>query len=278
MGCTIYTENHRLRNGVEARKFGWDAAADSDAYREFLQAFLPALTEFLKEHWAPENVYFHISDEPNEGCLETYAIAKELAQPLLKEFNIIDALSNYSFYEKGVVTKPVVASNHIQAFIDNRVPNLWVYYCCSQNKEVSNRFMAMPSSRNRIIATQLFKYDIEGFLHWGFNFYNSQYSIEAIDPYEITDAGKAFPSGDPFLVYPGKDGEALPSIRSRVFYQALQDLRAFQWLSELKGKQHVLELIETQETITFTSYPKGSNYIFTTRAAVNKSIEEALSL
>src|SRR5690606_12091277 len=141
---------------------------------------------------------------------------------------------------------PVVASNHIQPFIDHQVPGLWTYYCCSQNVDVSNRFMAMPSARNRVIATQLFKYDIEGFLHWGYNFYNSQFSKEPIDPYKITDAKKGFPSGDPFLVYPGKKGEAYPSIRLKVFYQALQDLRAFQWLAELEGKEEVLSKIEHQ--------------------------------
>ena len=137
--------------------------------------------------------------------------------------------------------------------------------------------MSMPSARNRIIATQLFKFEIEGFLHWGYNFYNSQYSIEPIDPHIITDAKKGFPSGDSFLVYPGENGEALPSIRLRVFYQALQDLRAFQWLQELKGKQAVLDIIDKEEAITFKKYPKDSEYIFRMREEVNKAIEKALS-
>ncbi|MEK3888617.1 DUF4091 domain-containing protein [Bacillus sp. FSL K6-3431] len=266
-----------MEDGKLIRKFGWDVHADSEDYRVFLHAFLPSLTTFLKENWEQENVYFHISDEPYEDYTETYSKAKEMAEPYLKGFTIIDALSNYSFYEKGIVTKPIVASDHIQPFIDHNVPNLWTYYCCSQNKDVSNRFMAMPSYRNRIIATQLFKYDIEGFLHWGYNFYNSQYSIEPIDPYLVTDAKKGFPSGDPFLVYPGENGEAIPSIRLRVFYQALQDLRAFQWLEELKGKQYVMDIIEKNEKITFTEYPKEGAYIFNIREEINTAIEEALS-
>lgn len=264
-------------NGELIKKFGWHVSATSDEYKEFLAAFLPALTNFLKENWEQENVYFHISDEPNESMMETYTKAKEVAIPYLEGFKVIDALSDYTFYEKGIVEKPIVANDAIDTFIEKGVKNLWTYYCCAQNVDVSNRFMAMPSARNRIIATQLFKYDIEGFLHWGFNFYNSQYSIEKINPYEVTAAKGAFPSGDPFLVYPGENGEALPSIRLRVFYQALQDLRAFQWLAELKGKDYVMQIIEENSEITFKKYPKESDYIFETREKVNQAIAQALA-
>lgn len=264
-------------NGALTKKFGWHVKADSEEYREFLHAFLPELTAFLKENWQQDKVYFHISDEPGEAHLPMYAKAKEIVAPYLKDFHVIDALSNYQFYEQGVVAKPVVASNHIEPFIEHQVPGLWTYYCCSQNVDVSNRFMAMPSARNRIIATQLFKYDIEGFLQWGYNFYNSQFSKKAINPYEVTDAGKGFPSGDAFLVYPGENGEAYPSIRLRVFYQALQDLRAFKWLAELEGKEEVLRKIEKQGEISFKKYPQESSYLFDLREEVNQAIGKALT-
>lgn len=73
----------------------------------------------------------------------------------------------------------------------------------------------MPSARNRIMGVLMYLYRIEGFLHWGYNFYNSMFSIEHIDPFFDTHAGFAFPSGDPFLVYPGADGEPWSSIPGR---------------------------------------------------------------
>ena len=45
----------------------------------------------------------------------------------------------------------------------------------------SNRFIAMPSYRTRSIGMQMFGYGIKGFLHWGYNFYNTQYSREQIN-------------------------------------------------------------------------------------------------
>lgn len=136
--------------------------------------------------------------------------------------------------------------------------------------------MAMPSARTRIIGTQLFKYDIEGFLHWGYNFYNSQLSKQKINPFEITDAINAFPSGDAFLVYPGENGTPLASIRLRVFAQALQDMRAFQWLAELKGKQYVIDLMEKEQSITFSEYPIEADYLLDLREVVNEEIAKVL--
>ena len=91
-------------------------------------------------------------------------------------WQVVDALSEYSFYEKGIVQHPIVSSNHISFFLKNKVPQPWVYYCCGQSVTVPNRFFAMPSWRNRIMGVLMYLHGIKGFLHWGFNFYNSQYS------------------------------------------------------------------------------------------------------
>ena len=74
----------------------------------------------------------------------------------------------------------------MDTFLDHGVEHLWTYYCCGQGEDVSNRFMAMPSARNRIRGAQLFKYHIEGFLQWGYNFWYSMLSKRPIDPYAET--------------------------------------------------------------------------------------------
>lgn len=177
------------------RIFGWDVSATSDEYREFMAALMPELTAILKEHWGKENVYFHVSDEPHIQHLENYKAAKGVIEKYLDGFEIIGALSDYDFYTTGAVKKPIPASDEITPFLENNVEHLWTYYCCSQGEDVANRFMAMPSQRCRVIAPQLFKFKIEGFLQWGFNFWFSQYSKKQINPYYTTDACLGFPSG-----------------------------------------------------------------------------------
>ena len=261
--------------GKKKQLFGWFTEATGAEYTAFLHQFIPALKTKLKELGVLDKTWFHISDEPNVNQKESYQAAKRVVEPLLEGCNIVDALSSFEFYKEGIVDNPVVAIDHIQPFIDAGVKQLWAYYCTSQCLDVSNRFMSMPSYRNRIIGVQLYLYDIKGFLHWGFNFYNNQFSLKAINPYQVTDAGEAFPSGDAFLVYPAPEGTVYESIRGVVFQEALYDLRALQLLEELVGREEVITLIheDVAETITFSSYPHSSEYLFSLRQKVNKRIE-----
>ncbi|MBJ9987767.1 MULTISPECIES: DUF4091 domain-containing protein [Paenibacillus] len=266
-------------DGNPQKIFGWETDATGEAYRLFLEQFVPALTEWIHANDLSERSYFHISDEPGADHLESYGYASKLLGGLLQGFPIIDALSDYDFFENGLVKTPIPASNHIEPFLEHNVQPLWTYYCCSQYKEVANRFMCFPSARNRILGYQLYKFDAAGFLHWGYNFYYSQYSKSEIDPYETTDAGKAFPSGDPFIVYPGPGGVPVESIRLEVMNEALQDLRALQLLESKIGRENVLKALEEDlpEPITFSRYPREEEWLIAKREWVNRKIKEALA-
>ncbi len=120
----------------------------------------------------------------------------------------------------------------------------------------------------------MYRFQLDGFLHWGYNFYNSQYSLCPIDPYQTTDAGGAFPSGDPFLVYPGADGRPEESMRLMLMDQAMSDLCAFTALEQLAGREAALACIEGAPT--FEQYPQEEEYLLRVRENVNRKIEEAL--
>ena len=194
-----------------------------------------------------------------------------LVRPLLAGCKTLDALSDYEFYRTGCVERPVVASDHLEPFLAHGVKGLWTYYCIVQNREVANRFIAMPSARSRILGVQLYLYDIEGFLQWGYNFYNTQHSTALVDPYSCTDGGDAFPAGDPYLVYPGRDGMPEESIRLMTTCEALFDLRALRLLEALRGRAFVDALLHEglAYRITFTQYPRGEAWLLDMRRRVN---------
>lgn len=262
------------RGGALVRAFGWDTPATGERYQRFLAAFLPALKDRLKARGWLDRTYFHISDEPAPAVMEAYRAARNAALPLLDGCKVIDALGSFALYLEGLAPKPVVATNHIEPFIEARVPGLWAYYCCGQGRDVGNRFIAMPSYRNRILGVQLYLFDIEGFLQWGYNFYNSQLSIKRVDPFADTDADEAFPSGDAFSVYPGADGAPIASIRLVVFREALDDLRALRLLESLRGREYVSALIrrEAGMDITFSRYPRESDFLYRLRRSVNAAL------
>lgn len=260
-------------NGSQKRIFGWETSADSIEYAEFLSAFIPQLIKVIRSLGIEKSTFFHISDEPNEDQIGSYSRSKSTVAPLLKDFPIIDALSDYSFYESGIINNPIPCTNDIESFIEKGFPHPWTYYCCGQGGKLSNRFFGMPLSTTRIIGFQLFKYGIEGFLQWGFNFYNSQYSLRSIDPFAVTDADSAFPSGDSFTVYPGKSG-AIESVRSEVFFQALQDMRALTLLCDRIGKKRTIAAVEADfGIITFFDYPRGTEKMLNLRKSVNNYLD-----
>ncbi len=261
-------------DGELVRIFGWETDATGKEYSDFLHQFIPELKNVLASEGVLDHTYFHISDEPGDSQKDTYEAAKEVVKDLLQGCRVIDALSSYDLYKEGVVENPIPCNDHIQPFLDAGVPNLWTYYCCVQTVDVSNRFFSMPSARNRILGIQLYLYNIKGFLQWGYNFYNTRFSIAAIDPYRVTDAGGAFPSGDAFIVYPAEDGTAYESIRLMVLSEALYDLRALRLLEALTDRTYAESLIyeEYSEKITFKQYPKNPEYLFKLREKVNQEI------
>lgn len=256
--------------------FGWETKAAGKEYSAFLHTFLPKLIKVIDELGIEKVTYFHVSDEPNGEQIDSYKKAKNVIAALLHEFPIIDALSEYDFYKKGIIKQPVPSTTSVEEFIEKGFDNRWTYYCCGQGGDLSNRFFSMPLSATRIIGTQFYFHDIKGFLQWGFNFYNSAHSLRHISPYEVTDADCAFPSGDAFTVYPYDEG-AIMSVRGEVFYDALQDMRALQLLETLIGKGKVLaEINDRFGEIKFRSYPRGTAAMLEIREVINDLIAKNL--
>lgn len=263
-------------DGTYRQIFGWNHLSLCDEYKAFLTAFLPQLTAYLRQMQLGDVTYFHISDEPHGDHLPHYLELKDFVEPLLAGFPIMDAMSDYSYYEQGVSDCPVVATTAVDPFLNGKRPeDFWVYYCCGQGiNGLSNRFFAMPGYRTRMLGLQCYQFEVKGFLQWGLNFYNSRYSIRHINPYITTDGDCAFPSGDAFIIYPGDNKEPVESQRLVIFHEALQDLAALQLLERLSDRQHVLDLMAEDQTepITFTTYPTGEQYLLQLRLRVNQEI------
>ena len=265
-------------DGEYKKIFGWETEAAGEEYSSFLRAFLKAFLAHMKKRGDDKRCFFHISDEPNVKHLESYKAAKAVVEDLLADYPIMDALSSYDFWKLGLLKTPIPSSNHIAPFLEAKVPDLWTYYCTSQCQKVSNRFVQMTSWRNRSIGFQMYKYNIVGFLHWGFNFYFNWHSGDLINPYIQQDGDGWIQPGDAFLVYPGTKGEALESIRLMVFYEALQDMKAMKLCEKLYGKETVVNLIDNTigTDVTFDTCAKSADQILLLREKINKLIKDKI--
>ena len=263
-------------NGKEKKIFGWETKASGKAYKDFLNAFAKEFTKEVIALGIKDRCWLHVSDEPNEKQISSYKKAAKILREAFPDFNNLDALSEIEFYKKGLIKTPVCCVDTADVF-RKHVDRFWTYYCCCQVDKFSpNRMFSQPSLRNRVLGVLLYKYDAEGFLHWGHNFWYSQYSKYEVDPYKVTDAGNAFPSGDSFVVYPGKNGEPLNSLRHEVFYNGFQDLRALRLLEKLTSREDVIKLIEEDLDIplNFNCYPTTQEWLLNLREKVNNAIKE----
>ena len=250
-------------NGRKKQIFGWDTDAQSPEYVAFLRMFIRDLLDHLRSRGLDRRCFFHISDEPNMAVFDSYVAAKNSVIDLFEGYPVIDALSDYEFYEQGQIAMPIPAVTNAEPFLKNDLPMRWTYYCCAQYKDVSNRFLAMPGQRTEILGVQLYKYRIDGFLQWGFNFYNSASSWHVINPFTDLSGDNWVPAGDTFAVYPAPDGTAWKSLHGMLFSEALEDLRLLQTCEAKLGRDRVMELVmqDVPEEITFTSYPKDAAYL-----------------
>ena len=266
-------------NGEYKQLFGWETDAHGEEYKKFIQSFLKAFLKHMKARGDDERCYFHISDEPNEIQLPDYKKSKRIVQNILKNYTIMDALSSYDFYKKGVVKTPIPANNHIEPFIKAGVENLWTYYCCGQIDDVSNRLIAMPSWRNRSIGMQMFKFNIVGFLQWGYNFYNNCLSVDPINPYIDLSGEKWVSAGDPFSVYPAQNGEALESLRILVFQEGITDMRAMTLCASLYSHEEVVRAIEATlgQGLRFDVCAYSSSEMLAVREKINQMIKAKTS-
>jgi hypothetical protein len=173
---------------------------------------------------------------------------------------------------------PIPANNRIKPFLEQNIPGLWTYYCCSQAAKVSNRFIAMPACRNRSIGYQMYKYDVKGFLQWGYNFYYNQHSLNLINPYVQGDGDLWIEPGDAFSVYPDMDGTALESTRIIVFNEALQDIKAMKLCEKYYGKEKVVKIIDELIgcDVTFHDSAKSASEMLEIRERINQLIKKAI--
>lgn len=264
-------------NGITKRLFGWDTPATKGEYPVFLQSYLPALTEKLREWGVDKRCCFHVSDEPSADQLDRYLAAKELVAPLLKGYSIMDALSDLALVEACQVSPPIACVHHLDSFLAAGISPLWGYTCCVPATGYTNRFQFMPLSRVRCMGMQWWKYDLRGFLHWGYNFYNTAHSVSPINPFLDCESGGIFPAGDPFLVYPGQDGRPLESLRLLALHYAMQDARALCLLSALIGREKTVAILDENAPLTLTAFPADGPALLSLRGRINTAIAAALN-
>jgi hypothetical protein len=253
----------RNANGRIARRFGWETDALSDDYKNFLDQLLTALNANLRENGWEEISFFHISDEPHEDQAEQYFSCKAFIKARIGKSRLLDACSDLLYAGKDETEYSVCVLHCLDKYIQANVRPLCTYNCCGPHSGYySNRFLSMPLARMGVLGLQLYRYDIDLFLHWGFNFYNSVHSRRFINPYNNTDSDGAFTAGDAFIVYPNyAEFGANPSLRLYAMGEAFRLSRMLYLYESKAGRDAALAFLDEEGVTGLNVYPKDAGWL-----------------
>ena len=276
-GATAAINIYGEKDGKSCRLFGRDVSSVDPRYTKFLNCYLKEFLKLADRLGVREDLLFHISDEPGEKSIPTYAPALASVADVLKNERIGDALSAYAIYEQGYVKLPIVDIEKAEDFL-GRCDNMMLYYTGGEpHPGMTNRRISSSPQRTRILGLHMYYYGAKGFLHWGYNFYYGEMSQGWFNPTYEPGYYKNIP-GITYLVYPGRDGAPMPSLREERMRDAMNDLRALRLLESYVGRERVLEICTEvlSKKIDFVCIPESGEEMMALRERINTEIEKAV--
>ncbi len=213
--------------------------------RSYLSRFLPALEKHLEGKGWLERYRQRIFDEPRDEDAGEFRFLSSMVReisPGLKQMEPIlsidlgDALDVWipplEHFEGGI------GFDRYQNFfkhLKEKGKEVWYYACFSPRGSYPNRFLDFPLIKQRVVHWINFKYDLSGFLHWGYNGssriwgrlywnYNNEFCCGT--------QKECCAPGDAYLVYPG-DKKPMSCLRYEIHRRSIED---YELLTSLKDK------------------------------------------
>jgi hypothetical protein len=161
----------------------------------------------------PEGVVYlqHVTDEPTDKNAASYKALVERVRKVMPGVCIFEATMSRELVGAVDAWCPQVQKyQQNRDFFEARKEagdTVWVYTCLVPGGPWLNRLLDQERLRPVYMGWALARYDLAGFLHWGFNHYRKD-----VDPFETSvvphgDGPPNFlPAGDSHVAYPGKDG------------------------------------------------------------------------
>jgi len=203
-------------------------------YAQFFKALVPHLE---KKGWLTD-YYQHIADEPINENKQSYIDIASYVRSIVPNIKIADACHSKDLAETIDLWVPQLdLLNKDFAFYQERKKagdEVWFYTCLWPRGNYANRFIDLPLIKTRLLHWINYKYGIDGYLHWGFNWWTDEPFAETTF---INDAGgNLLPAGDSWIVYPGYH-----TLYSSIRLEAMRDgINDHTLLKMLEAKDPVL--------------------------------------
>jgi hypothetical protein len=197
--------------------------------QNFYKQFVPVLLAHLKEKGWDKIYMQHIADEPTDQNYQSYFDIASFFKKLAPGIPIIDAIETKKLNNILDIWVPVL--DRLDKDYDyfegrqNKGDEVWTYTCTGPHGNYANRFIELPLIKTRILHWINFRYNLPGYLHWGFNYWNDHPFDETVQP------DTEWPGGDSYIVYPGY-GKLYSSIRLETMRDGIMDYELLKMLSQ----------------------------------------------
>lgn len=222
---------------------GRDAMSEEE-FEPFVEALLTGVYAHLKQRGWHRRYVQHIADEPAPDNQDSWCRIAALTKRWLPDVPRIDAVMAEGLDDYVELRVPQI--QEIKGPSKLKKPReLWTYVCLAPQGIYPNRFLDYPSVRNRIIFWLCWTLNLKGFLHWGYNAWRAWTGVPVpirVSPWTDATGGSIYcqdrnplPAGDPFIVYPGREG-ICSSIRWEVVRKGFEDYEYLWLLNDLARK------------------------------------------
>ncbi len=186
---------------------------------EWIEPVLGNLERWLKETGRLERAMIHVADEPFREDMESWRAASQRIHAAAPGLKRIDAIESLNFTDCLEIWVPKLShyDRWRTGFDQRRRENeeMWYYICCHPiGEKYPNRFMDIPATRVRALHWINFTEELDGYLHWGLNFWGEN---------PFGSPTEQYGPGDTHAIYPGP----LDSIRWEIERESLEDFEYF---------------------------------------------------
>ena len=246
---------------------------------------LAAVEEAIKKHGWQGRVFTSLADEPFIYHEQSYRKLLERVRKTAPDVGVVEAIETDDIGDLDIYVPKLSHLNlwwpHFEE-LKRQGEQVWFYTCCHPQGRYPNRFLDQPLVLARELHWISYLYRLDGYLHWGFNWFASDG-----DPYSEKGANQwSLPPGDAQVAYPGRKG-FVGSLRLSAMRDGLQDYE-YLWvlenrLTRLKGnlgkeagwldpRQRSVELCR-RVVQSFYDHTRDPKVLLQTRLAIADEIE-----
>ena len=196
---------------------------DDPTSERWLRTLYTALYEHFKEKGWLSYLCMHLQDEPHQT--DTWLYARRLCRECMPGVPVSEPMDfpgiGPGLGEECDILIPrfdiYEADRTYYASLPKNGKELWCYSCCfPQEPWWLNKFLDLPHHYSALIYWACFSQDLAGYLHWGFNCWESGDRLFSGEEAQF--------KGDPFIVWPDTERCSLmPTLRAVASAQGTQD-------------------------------------------------------